>query len=418
MIKVKVGPSLAFVFFSCLCVVSIIYSPFLLSISMWGFCVVALWQVYASLPTKKNVWSGIKAALHQSMRNLWRAWPYVVLTLLFWVVLWSGMYSDEKSFWLERLRVRIPFLILPWAFANAPILSKKEFEIPLQCLIWVVFLTGVGVLGNFFLHKVELLQALEEGRPIPVPRNHIRFSLMVVVAFMTSLHFSFFGEKTKTKVIYGSFALFFLVFCHVLAVRSGLLALYVVSVLALFYVLFSQKNKWVWLSLCAIPVFVALLWQAVPSLSHRLEYMRWEINEFQEGRGVGGSDSGRMASYAAGLALFKENPMVGTGIGDFQIAMQAKTTTLYPQHAETFKLPHNQYLYILGSTGIVGFCLSLVAFFAVFFQKKQKRSLLFLGFFWLAQSSFLAEYTIETAAGVAFYLFFTLFFMKNPTNGF
>ena len=104
--------------------------------------------------------------------------------------------------------------------------------------------------------------------------------------------------------------------------------------------------------------------------------------------------------------------MFGVGAGDLPTEVGRVVGERYPGYTEAPKLPHNQFLYILASTGLFGLALSLTAFFAPIFADRYRRFYLFAVFQILVFASFLVEYTIETSMGVAFYLFYTLFFMK------
>ena len=76
----------------------------------------------------------------------------------------------------------------------------------------------------------------------------------------------------------------------------------------------------------------------------------------------------------------------------------------------------------MASTGLFGLALSLTAFLYPVFADGFRKHYLFAAFQVMIFASFLVEYTIETAMGVAWYLFYTLWFMqiackqKNPTD--
>jgi len=50
---------------------------------------------------------------------------FLVITLYFWIVLFSfWQIEDDNGYWLERLRIKVPFLLIPLAYLGLPRLSK------------------------------------------------------------------------------------------------------------------------------------------------------------------------------------------------------------------------------------------------------------------------------------------------------
>ena len=103
---------------------------------------------------------------------------------------------------------------------------------------------------------------------------------------------------------------------------------------------------------------------------------------------------------------------MGVGAGDLPRETARLVNQYFPKYLETPKMPHNQFLYILAGTGLLGLSLSLLAFYYPLWLNRYRRYYLFATFQVMVFVSFLVEYTIETAMGVAWYLFYTLFFMK------
>ena len=50
------------------------------------------------------------------------------LSLLFFLPLLSGLWSNDKHEWLEIVKIKIPFLLLPFAFAASFQLQKEQWE--------------------------------------------------------------------------------------------------------------------------------------------------------------------------------------------------------------------------------------------------------------------------------------------------
>lgn len=384
---------------------------------MWGFVGVAFWN--AALETgpgnlrKPASWLVL---LRNTFQNLFRQRPLALLALLLAVPALSFFWSDDSAYWLERTRVRIPFLVLPWAFANLPRLSLRHYQAVLYILVWALSILCIGVVLNLCLHFDEIMKGLGEGQPVPVPRSHIRFSLILATGILAGgwLWLQGFFWKWKWERVALAGAVVFLFLCiHILSVRSGIAGLYAV--------LFFSAARFVWQTrrwktglvalafLIAIPVIAV---NTIPSFRMRIDYMLWDWLQLQQDIGNHYSDSERWISLRAGWQIWLENPVFGAGAGDLPREVQRVVNEQYPGYADAPKLPHNQFLYILAGTGLFGLALSLAAFFAPVFSGSYRHFYLFAAFQVLVFASFFVEYTIETSMGVAFYLFYTLWFMK------
>jgi O-antigen ligase len=391
--------------------ISMTFSPFLLSVGMWLLTAAAVWHLYNT--ETGSAWQRLKV----SWLHWWSRPEYVALSLLFWVVALSGLWSDTGAFWWERTRIRIPFLLLPWVFANLPRLNTAQlYEVPLRLCQSLVVLCA-GVLLNFLSDPETILLGLSEGQPIPVPRSHIRFNLMLVVAVVSggwlwSRHHYWTTPARRTW--FGAAVLFLFLCIHFLAVRSGLIALYGALFFATFWWVIRTKNWW-WGSV-ALSVIVALpliAWMMLPSLQNRISYMQsdWEHYRSQTG-GESYSDAERFVSLRVGYEIWKDHPIIGSGIGDLERETLSKTHALYPIYDETPKLPHNQFLYVLASTGFMGLLCSFLAWLYPWRFVRYRNNFLWVVFQVVICISFLVEYTLETSIGAAFYLFYQLWWMK------
>lgn len=410
------APSAAAVFFALVLVASIPVSPFVLSLGMWGLVFVAFWQQFREGQEGPRTERWVHLLVH-SFQNLFRQRVLVALALLLLVPVVSGLWSDDHAYWLERVRVRLPFLVLPWAFANLPALSTRQRHLVLYGLVWIMAILCIGVGINYLLHQADILQAMQEGRPMPVPRNHIRFSLMVATAVVAGgwlWQQRFVWRWAWERRLLAAAALFLLVFLHVLAVRSGLAALYAALLFAGGWWAWQARR---WLPAVAVVLGIGLaLWGALsafPSLKQKWAYTVYDWEQYQGQSGASYSDSERWISMRAGWLLWQENPWLGTGAGDLRSETARITAERFPQYQAAPKLPHNQFLYLLAGTGLLGLAVSLLALLAPVWAG---RGLLFGAFQVMVLVSCLVEYTLETAMGVAWYLFFTLWLLPFPTQ--
>jgi O-antigen ligase len=402
-----------------LLVLGIAWSPFLLSLSQIGLLVAGLWQAHAHFHVAQPQagWGGaIIGTLLLSLRRWWQAPVLVALSLLFVVPALSYFWTEYTAGWSNFTRIRLPFLILPWAFANLPTLTAAQYKTVLYALVWTMAVLCVGVGIHFALNSEAILDGLGHGQPVPVPRSHIRFSLLVAVSILSGgwLWWQRFRLRFDwERPLLGAVVLFLFVFIHILSVRSGIAALYGALFFTIFWVIW-QTGHWkiglVALALMVILPVVAV--QSIPSLHNRISYMRYDWERFKNKEGGSYSDADRWVSLQAGLLLWGEQPLMGVGTGDLQMEVQRVANVHFPRYSLDTKMPHNQFLFMLAGTGLLGLGLSLCGLLAPLTQSRVRRFYLFSVFQVVVFLSFMVEYTLETAVGVAFYLFFTLFFRE------
>jgi len=69
----------------------------------------------------------LNSQLHSNWQNFISNKAYLAVTVFFFLILTTGIYSSDTSYWLERLRIKLPFLLLPFAFASIPQMKEREY---------------------------------------------------------------------------------------------------------------------------------------------------------------------------------------------------------------------------------------------------------------------------------------------------
>jgi len=400
-------------FFSCLLMASMIYSPYLLSVSMIALAVLCLTDIKfeaEALSIEPD---------HEALKRLSRFWHYPVsmsLAIFFFIVLLSFWQTYDYGYWLARLRIKLPFLALPLVFIALPRFSERQVNGLLYVLLVILFLTSIGIGINYLLNYEEINLLLQQGHPIPTPRNHIRFSLLLAYGILSGgyLYYKNFRWRHawESKVILG-ITVFLFLFIHFLSVRTGLAALYIgILVLLVRHVYLSRKYLVGLTVLTGLFLLPILGYHTIPSFKAKVNYMRWDWKMYQEGTGAEYADSGRLTSLNVGYGLFKAHPLFGVGAGN----LRAETTRIFKEEYPEFKVPHvphNQFLFVMAGTGLAGLSLFLFAFFFPLFYHRNYRQPLLLGFYGIAFTSFMLEHTIENSVGVAFFCFFVLLWLNR-----
>ena len=377
--------------FLCLMIYSIYYSLFLLSISSIGFAAIALYKVIVEKPSF----------------NKSQILPFATLLLVFIVTFISGINSEDLGHWLRHLRMKLPFLILPPAFY---ILRKSVAKYYDQlCLAFL----SVGIISTFpvlidLFQLDSMVAMIKKGQSLNTPVDHIKYSLYL--AFSCLIALIFLVEKRlefKYKnplLLLGGFYLF--VFLHLLAVRSGLVVFYLTSFILLFRYAIIFKKPILYFLLFVLSVSPFLAYKTVPTLKKKVEYMIYDYRMYQKGEGRDLSDSERLYSYEIGYEIFKESPLLGSGIGDLKKLCADKFKAKY--QLDNSKYPHNQFLFILAGSGIVGLILFLIGMCYPIFYFRKKQDSLFFAIWLIFIISFLVENTIERSYGISFFLLFFL----------
>lgn len=144
----------------------------------------------------------------------------------------------------------------------------------------------------------------------------------------------------------------------------------------------------------------------------------WEIHEYRAtGYATGRSLSQRIEYMKAAFRIIKNNFWLGTGTGNVKKAFDETYNLINSQlPQENRRRAHNQIVTFFITFGIFGFIISFLAIFVPFIMNKSCKQFLFTVFFMIAFLSFLNEDTLETQAGVTFFVFFYTLFVFRGDN--
>lgn len=339
---------------------------------------------------------------------------------IFLIVAISGSYTQNFDNQLSILRIMLPFLILPLAFGLLPNFNKKQFNCILYFFVLLMSAASVWVLIQY-LSDIEFYQyQISISKVLPTPqRDHIRFSLMMAIAVFSAGYLikeKFYLQFKKTEnLLLWILTIFLMVMLHVMAVRSGLLALYAGIFVAIIQYIFLKKaylkGLILIIGLIALPL---LALQMIPSFKQKISLMKYNLEKFNAGEIEDLSDTQRLLSYRVALKVGSKNPWIGVGMGDLKDEQERIYISEYPQ--QRVMQPHNQFISFYAGTGILG----LIGFFAVFlfpiFYRKKYLDSWFLLFMTVIFSSFLTENTLFVSIGVNLYAFFMTLFLNISTK--
>ncbi len=401
------------IFFYFVCIVGLLCSRTLLTISMVGFVAVALFDVKI-----RPFRLGINPDLVKNIKRLFKRPDYLALIGIFLLVVVSFWNSDSTKDLMTDIRIKLPFLLLPLAFIQFPKLSSRQLAHVLYLFLICTSLACLGVGINYLLDYKYITNSINLGKSVPVPIHHIRFSLLVAFSVAVGLWLIFLRHSWKytwEKRLIIALTAFVFFMQHVLSVRSGLVVMYAaIGVMAIYYI-FHTKKMWLFaviLPLMAIVPLIAV--QTIPTLKNKIGYLLYDLDMFSQGNRAGFSDGQRFISWYIGAEVIQENPVFGTGIGDLKGELTKKYAANYPDLEA--KLPHNQFLLQASSMGITGLVAFLILYFIPLFYRRNYRFVLFASFYTIITLSFLFENTFSTAFGVGIFIFFVLLLMKRDVG--
>jgi O-antigen ligase len=372
-----------------------------------------IWLLLSAILTftsRKFPFFSVSEDFKQNFSIAWKNKAFAVVPLYLVMVALSIFWSSELPYWIEKTRIRLPFLVIPLAFAWLPTIAKRHYQSVFYGMLILISLVLMGVLINYSLDYEAITSSLLHGKNVPVPMNHIRFSLLMSFAIVAG--FILYAENFTWKYawerkIIAGLCTFLIVGIHILSVRSGIIALYgTLFFLGFrFYIILKKqflKGFLLGIGFVLLPFIAYFL---MPSLQNKVDYAIRDYQHFMAGNGSDFSDSERFDSILVGMKIGNEAPLLGCGYGDLWKEIQTTYSRDFSREDEV-KLPHNQFVMIYAGLGIIGLGLFVFTFLFPLFYQKNYQDWYFLALHLIVFFSFLVEATMETQVGTAIYSFF------------
>ena len=367
--------------------------------------------------------AGLSQITTSKLHRLFSDRTIIPLCLVFLVVLMSRVYSHDMAAWGTAVRVKLPFLILPLAYFFGPDLSKRFATRIHYCLVVISVIVGLPVLFIILRDIGSAVDLISVGKSISTPIEHVKYSMTVAYAAVAGwiLYSEDDGLEKDMRRWMLLAVLFLVILLHLMAVRTGLVILYVsFVVLAGRYALQPANRKLgfgLLLGLICIPIIAT---QKMPTLKQKIGYMKHDWSQYQKGEGNSYSDSERMLSYRAGLSIFKDSPWIGVSYGDVR-GETRKYYTDVVDRPSLDKLPHCQFLTYLAGVGIIGFLTWLYGFYRPLIKSfRQVRGTLTISLILMLylnySLSFLVENSLDRSISVAFFLLLVLPLLKGKNE--
>ena len=197
----------------------------------------------------------------------------------------SGSYSDNHELWQTALRVKLPFLVLPFAFFLLPKI-KEQLVIQLHYwLIVVVVVVSLPVLTHALLNYDNMIDLLSKGQAIPTPIEHVKYSMFNAYAAIAGLFLIRKEDQlSSTLKVMLTIAVVFIIFMlHFLAVRTGLVIFYLsllgYGIVELINGSTRKQTMVVFLGAIALPI---IAFKLSPTLQQKMGYMNHDWLQYKK----------------------------------------------------------------------------------------------------------------------------------------
>ncbi len=340
------------------------------------------------------------------------------MSLLFALPAISGLWSEDLSQWSQVLRIKLPLLVLPVCFAGETKLKSKDWEN--TCYIFLVLIFG-GVCSSLWqytqnMNAIHAAYLRAYTIETPLGNDHVRFSLLVVIAIFSILYLLTNGIKNYKRITKGLLlflALIYFIYLHVLAVRTGLVCFYLGVFVFVVWLLFQRRGKNLFLSIIVFFLPVAAYF-IFPTFRNKIRYLEYDLSFVQKNIYVpGSSDGNRLASVKSGWALLKQEPLAGVGFGDIRNETWKFYEENYPQMSISDKiLPSSEWMIYGSGTGWLGIGFFSFVMLVPFFIKKLRKNI-----FWILLNIFIAisylfDIGLEVQYGVFIHAFVLLWWYR------
>ena len=288
-------------------------------------------------------------------RAYWRNPAALVPAALYGILLLSGFITDDVAEWRHQLFRQLLLLAVPLAIALAPPLGSRHLGRLVGWWLGAGAAVAAATLAYFYRHRAVLEESISRSKNLDAITGvgHIYFSVMLALAVLYGAELALTARlPSRTRQLAAVAALICGLTLHVLAYRTGLVALYGALGVSVLRLLIVQRRIVLGLAmLLAVAGAPLAAYSLLPSVQRRVWQTNDDLNRFLNGQDINEySLSQRLAAWATAGALVREHWGVGVGQADVRRAMDAQYTThSFGLRPENRILPHNQYLqYLLG----------------------------------------------------------------------
>lgn len=164
----------------------------------------------------------------------------IVFMLIFLVhVIWMA-FSSNLDYGLHDLKIKVPLFILPLIIGTSKKLSFEKIKYIILFLSLAVFVgTIISIINYFAINNNEYF----DSRKLSVFISHIRFALLINVSIFSLIYFTVFEQNRMLKFGFIALSIWLIVYLFILQSLTGLVILFVISLIYLLYKAINSKIK-------------------------------------------------------------------------------------------------------------------------------------------------------------------------------
>ncbi len=372
------------------------FLPFTMTF-VYPFCILVILCQFI----KKNFFLRIKVAFFS---------PLVFFFTIFFIFHIVGLaWTDDLNNGIENIGRIIPYLFFGFFWLAAKYENQESYIF--SFIAGTVFCSLLAHYNYFQLQYPDfLIEGITTGKRNGLETapflSHIMYSPILALSIYLIIR-SLIINKSSIKIYSFKFLCLLLLLSNLSfsTGRSGFLLLIVLFICLL--VETSKSYKFAFFKIIIlIPSIVFLAYQ-IPDIKSRVDAGINDIYTFSE-QPKSSLGLRYVFSFHA-LEMYKENPLIGVGTGDFTDEYKNFVKKEYAD-LPTTNNPHNQYLMILSTLGTIGFIIMLLMFcFSYKYGDKRAKSIL-IGYLAIC---FFESYLWRSNTSMAFLYFMVIFCQRQ-----
>lgn len=397
-------------FLGCfLILISLCFSPAGITIGTVIMLVGGIWHAWTKKPA-------FKLANKHFVFAFWGLYAWVILAF-FW--------TSDVEIYLVDLRIKLPYLLIPLAFALIPAFSHRQ-----KLYLWAGYCLsqlaiGLFTVGGYLQNLEENIDLVKKNSALQIVggTNHIYFGVTLALAILIGFHLLMNGRKEQLRIpriIPLLYVILTVVCLHSLTSRTGLLAFYAGFLVYIFSFIIKHGHwKTGALLLILFALTPILSYQLIPSFKYRVDVTFWDLEySSKKGADLNYQSVGlRLKTWQCCYAVWQENPIIGVGFADVgeELFSCYEEIGLNADQSKWLASAHNQYLEQLVGGGVFALLLLLTLFLLPLIKFKiLLTNELFVGFLALLGAAMLTESFLERQLGInLFLLMYFLLLKKN-----
>lgn len=341
-----------------------------------------------------------------------------------WTVL-AYFWTSNVDIYLVDLRIKLPYLLIPLAFALIPAFSQKQ-----KLILWAGYclsqlMIAVFTVAGYLQDFEKNLDLVKKNSALNIfgGTNHIYFGVTLALAILIGFHLFMNWKKYFPKIsrIWPLIYVVLSILClHSLTSRTGLVAFYG-GFLTYLFAFMLKKGSWKLglLILCFFILTPIISYQIIPSFKYRVDVTLWDVEySSKKGADLNYQSVGlRFKTWECCIAVWKENMVLGVGFGDTgeELFTCYEEIDLQAERKKWLSSAHNQYLEQLVGGGIPALLLLLIVFLLPLVKTKwYQMDELLVGFLALLAAGMLTESFLERQLGLN--LFLVMYFLLIKKN--